>query len=65
MINPATQYQNALKRLLEYYTDEEAREWLHVAHPQLDGKKPIDLIKVDQSQMVHAVLDRLDADGYL
>ena len=65
MTNPDTQYQNVLNRLLEYYTDPEAWKWLHVAHPQLDGKKPIDLIKADQSQMVHAVLDRLDADGYL
>src|SRR5580704_13316836 len=31
-------------RLAEFYTPDEARLWLHTAHPLLQGKRAIDLI---------------------
>ena len=52
-------------RLLEYYTPEEADMWLCSPHPQLEGRRPIDLLAVGEGEAVHKVLDRLDADGYL
>jgi len=52
-------------RLSEYYTAEETRIWLFSRHPQLDGKRAIDLINEGKSEDVLAVLDRLDAEAYL
>lgn len=52
-------------RLEEYYTREEIRLWLYSRHPQLDGKRAIDLITEERSEDVIAVLDRLDAEAYL
>ncbi|MGF1607545.1 MAG: hypothetical protein ACFB22_14545 [Rhodothalassiaceae bacterium] len=52
-------------RLSEYYTNEEIRVWLFARHPQLEGKRAIDLIHDDRSEEVLAILDRLDADAYL
>ena len=52
-------------RLSEYYGAEEIRAWLYARHPQLDGKRAIDLIHEDRSEEVLNILDRLDADVYL
>ena len=52
-------------RLSEYYTPEEIRTWLYARHPQLDGKRAIDLINANRSEEVLRILDRLDADVYL
>ncbi len=52
-------------RLSEYYNSEEIRAWLYARHPQLDGKRAIDVIHEDQSELVINILDRLDADAYL
>ena len=54
-----------VNRLDEYYTAEEVRIWLYSEHPQLDGKRAIDLIVEDRTAEVIAILDRLDAEVYL
>ncbi|MGF1611364.1 MAG: hypothetical protein ACFCUQ_18320 [Kiloniellales bacterium] len=52
-------------RLEAYYSAEEIRTWLYARHPQLEGRRAIDLIIDGQSEAVLAILDRLDADAYL
>lgn len=52
-------------RLGAYYTPEETRAWLYARHPQLDGRRAIDLIHEGRTEEVLAILDRLDADVYL
>lgn len=52
-------------RLQEYYSPGEIREWLYARHPQLEGKRAIDLIVEGTSESVVAILDRLDAEAYL
>ncbi len=52
-------------RLGEYYTPDEVRVWLYARHPQLEGKRAIDLIYEDRAERVIAILDRLDADAYV
>ena len=49
-------------RLNEYYGHEEVRAWLYARHPQLDGRRAIDLIHDDRTEEVIAILDRLEAD---
>lgn len=52
-------------RLSEYYRQEEVRAWLYARHPQLEGRRAIDLIHDERTEDVIAILDRLDADAYL
>ena len=52
-------------RLSEYYNQEEVRAWLYARHPQLEGRRAIDLIHDERTEEVIAILDRLDADAYL
>ena len=52
-------------RLSEYYSQEEVRAWLYARHPQLEGKRAIDLVHGERTEEVIAILDRLDADAYL
>lgn len=52
-------------RLEEYYTPEETREWLYARHPQLEGKRAIDVICHNRAEDVVNILDRLDAGAYL
>ena len=52
-------------RLSEYYSHEEVRAWLYARHPQLDGRRAIDLIHDEKTEEVIAILDRLDADAYI
>ena len=52
-------------RLSEYYSHEEVRAWLYARHPQLDGRRAIDLIHDERTEEVIAVLDRLEADAYI
>lgn len=54
-----------VRRLQDYYTDEEIRTWLYSRHPQLDGERAVDLIHQERTIEVLEVLDRLDSDGYL
>ena len=52
-------------RLGEYYGHEEVRAWLYARHPQLEGERAIDVIHDQRTELVIAVLDRLDADAYV
>ena len=52
-------------RLSEYYEPLDIRLWLYAPHPQLDGKRAIDLINENESAQVLQILDRLDAEVYL
>lgn len=54
-----------VSRLSDYYSDDEIRLWLYAAHPQLEGRRAIDLITSEEVAEVIAILDRLDADAYL
>ena len=52
-------------RLSEYYSHEEVRAWLYARHPQLEGRRAIDLIHDERTEEVIAILDRLEADAYI
>jgi transcriptional regulator with XRE-family HTH domain len=52
-------------RLSDFYTPEETRLWLHARHPLLNGARAIDLINENRTEEVLAVIERLDAGGYL
>lgn len=52
-------------RLREYYSADEIRVWLYALHPQLEGRRAIDLINQSKSEAVIAILDRLDSESYL
>ena len=54
-----------MMRLGGYYGSDEIRAWLYTRHPQLDGKRAIDLIRDDCTKDVLAILERIDADAYL
>ena len=54
-----------IMRLGEYYRQEQVRAWLYAPHPQLEGKRAIDLIRNKRTEEVIAILDRLDADAYI
>ena len=52
-------------RLSDYYGHEEVRAWLYARHPQLNGKRAIDVVHDQQTEEVIAILDRMDADAYI
>lgn len=54
-----------VQRLSEYYDANDIRTWLYARHPQLDGRRAIDLINQNRSEEVLGILDRLDADAFL
>ena len=54
-----------VRRLQDYYTEEEIRTWLYSRHPQLGGERAVDLIHQERTIEVLDILNRLDSDGYL
>ncbi|RJF94822.1 DUF2384 domain-containing protein [Oleomonas cavernae] len=54
-----------MARLLEIYTEAEAKLWLVSPHPQLDGQLPVDLIEQGKSAEVVQVIDRILHGAYL
>ena len=54
-----------VKRLEDYYTNDEIRTWLYARHLQLEGQRAIDLIHKGRVEEIFRVLYRLDADGYI
>jgi uncharacterized protein (DUF2384 family) len=52
-------------RLTDFYSADEIRIWLFARHPQLEGRRAIDLINDGKSEDVLAVLDRLEGEAYL
>jgi transcriptional regulator with XRE-family HTH domain len=54
-----------VERLRDFYTSDETRLWLHTRHPLLNNERAIDLIHANRTEEVLAVIDRMDASGYL
>ena len=54
-----------VQRLSEYYRADDIRTWLYARHPQLDGKRAIDVINQNRSEDILRILDRLDSDVFL
>lgn len=52
-------------RLKPYYSAEEIAEWLCSPHPQLSGDLPAVVISSGDVSEVDAIINRLDADGYI
>lgn len=52
-------------RLSDFYGPEEVRLWLQSPHPQLDGKKPCDLINAGRTKDMLDVIEGLDSGVYL
>jgi uncharacterized protein (DUF2384 family) len=59
-----SELRHIIGRLVEFYTPEEMRVWLHSRHRLLDGERPIDLIRRGCTDEVIAVVDGLDAGTY-
>lgn len=53
------------RRLLDYYEPDEVDTWLSSPHPQLGGESALGAIAAGRDREVHAVIDRLDTDGYI
>lgn len=51
-------------RLVDFYTPEETRLWLHASHPLLNNERAIDLISSGRTEGVLAVIEQLDAGAY-
>jgi uncharacterized protein (DUF2384 family) len=51
-------------RLAEFYEPDEARLWLHAAHPMLHGERAIDLINAGRTEEVLALIESLDSGAY-
>ncbi len=54
-----------VRRLEDYYANDQIRTWLYARHPQLEGRRAIDLIHMGRVEEIFRILYRLDADGYL
>ena len=54
-----------VERLRDFYSPDETRLWLHSRHPLLDGERAIDLIYNDRTEEVLAVIERMDAAGFV
>lgn len=58
-------YCYVFNRLFAYYEAPDVDTWLHAPHPQLNGERPIDLMRLGRTKEVVAILDRLDEAAYL
>lgn len=54
-----------IDRLGDFYTPAEIRTWLYAPHPQLEGRRAIDVIHAGRMTEVLETLDRLEAGVYL
>ena len=54
-----------MDRLGDFYAPEEIRTWLYAPHPQLEGRRAIDVIHEGRLTEVLETLDRLEAGVYL
>jgi uncharacterized protein (DUF2384 family) len=52
-------------RLGDYYTADEIRTWLYAPHPQLAGRRALDVIHEGNMTEVLRILDRLEAGAFL
>lgn len=63
--DPEEDVRRVVDRLKPYYLGEEIAVWLSVPHPQLGGDTPAAVINSGDAGQVHAIIDRLDSDGYI
>jgi transcriptional regulator with XRE-family HTH domain len=54
-----------VERLSDFYSPDETRLWLHSRHPLLNGDRAIDLIYNNRTEEVLAVIERMDAGGFI
>jgi transcriptional regulator with XRE-family HTH domain len=54
-----------VERLRDFYSPDETRLGLHSRHPLLEGERAIDLIYNDRTEEVLAVIERMDAGGFI
>lgn len=54
-----------VSQLAMYYSSEEAKLWLFSPHPQLDGRRPADLISERRTDEVLGLIDQLDSAAYV
>lgn len=54
-----------VERLRDFYSPDETRLWLHSSHPLLNGERAIDLIYNNRTEEVLAIIERMDAGGFL
>lgn len=54
-----------VNRLRDYYEPDDIRLWLFSRHPQLSGKRAIDLINMGESEAVLDIIERLDAGAFI
>lgn len=52
-------------QLATYYSSDEAKLWLFSPHPQLDGRRPADLIAEKRTDEVLQLIDQLDSAAYI
>ncbi len=51
-------------RLLDMYTPDETRLWLHAKHQMLNGERAIDLINEGRTEAVLVVIEAIDSGAY-
>jgi len=54
-----------IEALTEFYTADEIRLWLYASNQLLDGKKAIDLIHNQQTEIVLDAIERLASASYM
>lgn len=54
-----------VSQLATYYSSDEAKLWLFSPHPQLDGRRPADLIAERRTDEVLGLIDQLDSAAYV
>lgn len=53
-----------LDQLAQFYSPEEARLWIFSPHQELDGRRPADAIRDGRTDLVLAIIDRLQSAAY-
>ncbi len=59
------QTQPIMERASAYFHGADLPNWFYKPHPQLEGRSVAQAINSGDADKVHAILDRLDSDGYL
>lgn len=54
-----------LGRLDQYYSASEVRKWMLAPHPQLEGERALDQLRIGDTWSINKTIDRLEACGYL
>lgn len=60
-----TEYERIMDELSIYYTEEEARRWLELPHPQLGGESARVVMDRREFNRVWQILDRMASGAFL